>query len=336
MTCECQHRKQEVKCLATKTQPSPQRPLLPCDNECLRLQRNARLAIALHIDPLTHTDDHVPYSDTTLKLYGDNPQWAQIYEREFRVFAGDRGEKRLRFKPMKSHQRAFLHALAEDFGLDSESSDPEPHRHVCLFKTPRFVSAPLKTLAQCAKIRANQDSSTQQSTIANDATTVPYNALVLTNPQFGLTIEELDTALKKEYAACPTVTFHTSFLPSEEVVIKGSGTWTTQTLEAALTALKPTLQQTVKRLKLADGVFLCTVDDSLNVVRREDGRAKGQGGWSAVVSRSTVRSQASGSMPPRSNFVALKKESKKKVEKDAVEEDWEAAAEKLTEASEDA
>lgn len=336
VTCECQHRKQEVKCLATKTQPSPQRPLLPCDNECLRLQRNARLAIALHIDPLTHTDDHVPYSDTTLKLYGDNPQWAQIYEREFRVFAGDRGEKRLRFKPMKSHQRAFLHALAEDFGLDSESSDPEPHRHVCLFKTPRFVSAPLKTLAQCAKIRANQDSSTQQSTIANDATTVPYNALVLTNPQFGLTIEELDTALKKEYAACPTVTFHTSFLPSEEVVIKGSGTWTTQTLEAALTALKPTLQQTVKRLKLADGVFLCTVDDSLNVVRREDGRAKGQGGWSAVVSRSTVRSQASGSMPPRSNFVALKKESKKKVEKDAVEEDWEAAAEKLTEASEDA
>ncbi|KAI8948899.1 hypothetical protein F4801DRAFT_555135 [Xylaria longipes] len=340
VTCECQHRKQEVKCLATKAQPSPQRPLLKCDDECLRLQRNARLASALNIDPQTHTDNHVPYSDTTLKFYRENPQWAHVYEREFRVFAGDRTEKRLRFKPMKANQRAFIHSLAEDFGFDSESSDPEPHRHVCLFKTPRFVSAPMKTLAQCAKIRASQDSSTQQSTIANDATTIPYNALLLTNPQFGLTIEELDAALKKEYSAHPTVTFHTSFLPSEEVVIRGSGTWTSQTLEASLTALKPTLQQTVKRLKLAENVFLCSVDDSLNVLRREASQARGEGGWSAVVGRTTARPKPTGSLaspasvPLRSKFVALKKEPKKKVEEEPVEEDWEAAAEKLADTPE--
>ncbi|KAI0555399.1 hypothetical protein F4679DRAFT_523582 [Xylaria curta] len=340
VTCECQHRKQEVKCLATKAQPSPQRPLLKCDDECLRLQRNARLASALNIDPQTHTDDHVPYSDTTLKLYRENPQWAHIYEREFRVFAGDRTEKRLRFKPMKSNQRAFIHSLAEDFGFDSESSDPEPHRHVCLFKTPRFVSAPLKTLAQCAKIRASQDSLTQQSTIANDATTIPYNALLLTNTQFGLTIEELDAALKKEYAAHPTVKFHTSFLPSEEVVIRGSGTWTSQTLEASLTALKSTLRTTVRRLKLAENVFLCSVDDSLNVLRREESQARGEGGWSAVVGRTTARPKPTDSLaspasaPLRSKFVALKKEPKKKVEEEPVEEDWEAAAEKLAETPE--
>ncbi|KAI0191819.1 NF-X1 type zinc finger protein, partial [Xylaria flabelliformis] len=340
VTCECQHRKQEVKCLATKAQPSPQRPLLKCDDECLRLQRNARLASALNIDPQTHTDDHVPYSDTTLKLYRANPQWAHIYEREFRVFAGDRTEKRLRFKPMKSNQRAFIHSLAEDFGFDSESSDPEPHRHVCLFKTPRFVSAPLKTLAQCAKIRASQDSSAQQSTMANDATTIPYNALLLTNPQFGLTIEELDAALKKEYAAHPTVKFHTSFLPSEEVVIRGSGTWTSQTLEASLTALKLTLRQTVRRLKLAENVFLCSVDDSLNVLRREESQARGEGGWSAVVGRTTARPKpidslaSPASAPLRSKFIALRKEPKKKVEEEPVEEDWEAAAEKLDETTE--
>ncbi|KAI0512534.1 hypothetical protein F5B22DRAFT_615182 [Xylaria bambusicola] len=331
VTCECQHRKQEVKCLATKAQPSPQRSSLKCDDECLRLQRNARLANALNIDPQSHTDDHVPYSDTTLKFYRENPQWAQVYEREFRVFAGDRGEKRLRFKPMKSHQRAFMHSLAEDFGLDSESSDPEPHRHVCLFKTPRFVSAPMKTLAQCAKIRASQDPTTQQSTLANDATVIPYNALLLTNPQFGLTIEELNAALRKDYSAHPTVTFHTSFLPSEEIVIKGSGTWTTQTLEAALTALKLTLQQTVRRLKLADNVSLCSVDESLNVLRREEGRVQaGSGGWSAVVGKAAARPKtvtAPASVPLRSKFVALKKESKKKIG-EPVEEDWEAAAER--------
>lgn len=273
----------------------------------------------------------MPYSDTTLKFYRENPQWAHIYEREFRVFAGDRGEKRLRFKPMKSHQRAFIHSLAEDFGLDSESSDPEPHRHVCLFKTPRFVSAPMKTLAQCAKIRAGPDPTTQQSTLANDATVEPYNALLLTNPKFGLTIEELGAALQKDYAAHPTVTFHTSFLPSEEIVIKGSGTWTTQTLEAALSALKPNLQQTVRRLKLADNVSLCSVDESLNVLRREEGRVLGSsGGWSAVVGRSAVRPKtvvAPASLPLRSKFVALKREPKKKVQ-EPVEEDWEAAAER--------
>ncbi|KAI1368839.1 hypothetical protein F5Y08DRAFT_295018 [Xylaria arbuscula] len=340
VTCECQHRKQEIKCLATKDQPSPQRPLLKCDDECLRLQRNARLANALNIDPQSHTDDHVPYSDKTLKFYKENPQWAHVYEREFRVFAGDRGEKRLRFKPMKSHQRAFIHSLAEDFGLDSESSDPEPHRHVCLFKTPRFVSAPVKTLAQCAKIRANQDLTTQQSTLANDATVEPYNALLLTNPQFGLTIEELEAAFKKDYAAHPTVTFHTSFLPSEEIVIKGSGTWTTQTLEAALTALKPNLQQTVRRLKLADNVSLCSVDESLNVLRREEGHLSSGsgGGWSAVVGRSAARPKTvagPSSLPLRSKFIALKREPKKEVE-EPVEEDWEAAAERSENGEDDA
>ena len=60
---------------------------------------------------------------------------------------------RLRFKPMQANQRAFIHALAEDYGLDSESQDPEPHRHVCIFKTPRFVSAPMKTLSQCVAIK---------------------------------------------------------------------------------------------------------------------------------------------------------------------------------------
>ncbi|KAI2635508.1 hypothetical protein GGS21DRAFT_516219 [Xylaria nigripes] len=329
VTCECQHRKQEVKCLATKAETSPQRPLLKCDDECLRLQRNARLARALDIDPQTHTDDHVPYSNATLKLYKEDPQWAHIYEREFRVFAGDRAEKRLRFKPMKAQQRAFLHSLAVDFGFDSESSDPEPHRHVCLFKTPRFVSAPLKTLAQCARIRASQEPSAQQPPVVEEALTAPYNGLLLTNPQFGLTIEALDTALRKEYAAHPTVKFTTSFLPSEEVVIKGSGTWTVHTLENSLMALKPTLQQTVKRLKLAEDVWLCAVDESLNVLRREENRAPGEGRWSAVVGRTTSQPKPVVSLPLRSNFVALKKDTKKKVENEPVEDDWETAAQKL-------
>ncbi|KAI1344987.1 hypothetical protein F5Y15DRAFT_364398 [Xylariaceae sp. FL0016] len=334
ITCDCQHRKQEVRCMATTANPLPQRPTLKCDDECLRLQRNARLANALNIDPSTHMDDHVPYSDSTLKMFRDNSRWAQTYEREFRVFAAEPHERRLRFKPMKSHQRAFLHSLAEDFGLDSESSDPEPHRHVCLFKTPRFVSAPMKTLAQCAKIRAGQDTVAPESSAdTNLMSTEPYNALLLTSPRFGMTIEDLDSAFKKEYAAYPTIQFNTSFLPSEEVVIKGSGSWTSKTLESALTALKPNLAQIARRSDLAKDAFLCQVDDSLNVLRREQGRkVQGEGGWNAVVGRSAARPKTvapASAMPVRSRFVALRKEPKKKIEEEPVEDDWEAAVDKI-------
>merc|ERR1711939_596869 len=154
VTCECQNQKQAIKCLASKSSPGNSKKTLDCNEECLRLQRNAKLAAALNIDPATHTDDHIPYSTTTLSFFADHQKFGQQYEREFRVFAADDTEKRLRFKPMQPHQRAFIHALAEDFGLDSESQDPEPHRHVCIFKTPRFVSSPMKTLSQCVKIRA--------------------------------------------------------------------------------------------------------------------------------------------------------------------------------------
>lgn len=335
--------------MASKTNPWPQRLTLKCDDECLRLQRNARLANALNIDPQTHTDDHIPYSDTTLKFYREHTKWADTYEREYRVFASDAAEKRVRFKPMQSYQRAFLHSLAEDFGFDSESSDPEPHRHVCLFKTPRFVSAPMKTLSQCVRIRATQaqqaSTTTPASTTSDDTTLKqpPYNALLLSEPRFGLTVEDIDTAFKRDYAAHPTIKIQTSFLPSEEVVLKGSGSWTPQALETSLSSLKPALAATIRRLDLAKGVSLCHVDDSLNVLRREAKPQARSDGWSAVIGRSAARPKpvssaagSSSSMPLRSRFVALRREPKRKAaaaaaEEEPVDEDWEAAAEKLDE-----
>ncbi|KAI2618885.1 hypothetical protein GGR54DRAFT_604948 [Hypoxylon sp. NC1633] len=348
ITCECQRMKKEVRCMASKTNPSPQRDALKCDEECLRLQRNARLADALNIDPETHTDDHVPYSDTTLEFYKNNLQLAEKLEREYRIFAADPTQKQFRFKPMKASYRAFLHSLAEDFGFDSESADPEPNRHVILFKTPRFVSAPMKTIAQSLKIRALTQQTPSAPSLAargEDTTEKPYNGLLLSAPRFGLTTEELDSTLQKQYAAYPSVKFHTSFLPSEDIVIKGSGAGTPQILESSLTSLKPALLDTVRRLGLAQNVFLCHTDDSLNVLRSEkDAHASGEGGWSSVVGRSAARPQpkyvaAAPMMLLRNNFMALskepkkepEKEPKKKIEQEPVEEDWEEAANKLDE-----
>lgn len=320
MTCPCQTRKQEVKCLATKTSPWSDRAAslaLKCDDECLRLQRNAALASALGIDPATHTDDHVPYSDETLRMYREGvggPGWCAATEREFRAFASadDSKEKRLRFKPMPSAQRAFIHALAEDYGLDSESLDPEPHRHVCVFKTPRFLAMhgglpPRKTLAQCVRIRAAAEERDRKdarlAAVATastaSATEPPYNALLLTAPRFGLTADELDAVLAPAFAPHKGTLTFTAFFPEKDndkhviLRLKPTAGTATSPSDSLVTSLKAAVERIVLRDVLAANVLRGTVVDGLSgtrprVVRIEgrdgdaSGGSQGGGGASAI------------------------------------------------------
>ncbi|CZT53118.1 related to cysteine-rich protein NFX-1 [Rhynchosporium secalis] len=329
ITCECQNQKQAIRCLASKSSPGNSEKTLDCNEECLRLQRNAKLAAALKIDPATHTDDHIPYDSKTLSFFSANQKFAQQYEREFRVFATDEKEKRLRFKPMHPYQRAFIHGLAEDFGLDSESQDPEPHRHVCIFKTPKFVSAPTKTLGQCVKIRAGgqQEASISKPLVSSAE---PWNAFLLSNPKFGITIDELYTDLKPEFATAG-IDFEISFLPSGDVVLKALSTtsWLIK-LDKELAAIKAPVAKKVTSLGLASSTTLCAVDSSLNVLRREDENAA-SGGWSQVAKGGALlRSIAQPTVGAKSSFTVLGSkrvkdmENKKKVE-DAVD-DWEVEA----------
>ncbi|KAL8871253.1 MAG: hypothetical protein Q9174_002874 [Haloplaca sp. 1 TL-2023] len=285
-----------MKCNASKTSEGNGNKSLACDDECARLERNRKLALALNVDPEAHKDEHVPYSTETLRLFREHVKWGQQQEREFRVFAADEAEKRLRFKPMPSHQRAFLHALAEDFGFDSESMDPEPHRHVAVFKTPRFVMAPMKTLAECVRIRLNAESAAadaleEQRRLRwnNEA----YNAFFLTFPRFGLTIEELRSELSGQLQTAQGVVFDIAFLPSEEIVIKGkAATHSTNisalALEATIKAIKPSIANTISTKRLASTCQLCTLDSSLNVVRKELDSHVNADGWSRVAAKAAA------------------------------------------------
>ncbi|KAH7376046.1 transcriptional repressor NF-X1 [Plectosphaerella cucumerina] len=341
ITCACQHRKKEIKCLATRANPDPERETLKCDEECLRLQRNQRLAAALNIDPATHTDDHVPYSEATMRYAREHMRWAETQERELRVFASDIAEKRLRLKPMPAPQRAFIHHLADDFGLDTESQDPEPHRHVSVFKTPRFVSAPGKTLAQCVRIRNAQAASAARvgaSSAEAALRSLPaHNALLVSGPRFALTVEELDAALAADLSAHKNLSFSTSFLPSDEVLIRASPvtSWgsSAAAVESALGALRPVVARTLVREGLANAVALVHADADLNILRREAaGEAKASGaagGWNDVVGRAAkARAQPAvreETRPARGGFVSFSKAPRKKLVED-VDEDWEAAA----------
>jgi transcriptional repressor NF-X1 len=329
-----------VKCLSTRINPEgPQREPLKCDDECARQKRNRQLAEALNVEP-DHTDDHIPYQAVTLKLFRDNTQWAQTQEREFRVFA-ESNLRNMRFKPMKPYQRQFIHALAEDFGLDSESQDPEPHRHVSIFKGPRFVSAPRKTLMQCVRIaKAATPARAEASTAASKPAVQPYNAILISRPRFGLTVEEIDLVLAADLAAAVppehknNLTLTTSFLPTDEVLIKAttkttaatiaSGTLNPAQVESLLAALKPKVAKAMSADGLAaGGVVLCAADPtSLHILRREgDGSGgSGAGGWSQVASRAAARPRQWAAAPvidakvPGTGFVALRRLGAKKQE----------------------
>lgn len=332
-----------MKCNASKTSEGNTKESLECDDECARLARNHKLALALNIDPEAHKDDHIPYSSDTLKMFRENFKWGQTQEREIRVFAADENEKRLRFKPMPAHQRAFIHSLSEDFGFDSESMDPEPHRHVAVFKTPRFVMAPMKTLAECVRIRTSAEASstpvaeTQRRLQANNET---YNGFLLSNPRFGLTLEELRADCAASLDSTPGLSYDISFLPSEEIVIKArpassSTVLSSSAIEAAIKALKPPLSASISSKRLATSIQLCALDTSLNITRREMDDPANNGGWSQVAAKAAAPRTAPRhtGVGEKSVYTVLgsklrdakkkKEEMKKARESEVVVDDWE-------------
>ena len=355
ITCECQHLKQELKCNASRKSEGNTKKSLECDDECARLARNHRLALALNIDPEAHKDDQIPYSLGTLKMFRENVKWSQTQEREIRVFAADETEKRLRFKPMPPHQRAFLHSLSDDFGFDSESMDPDPHRHVAVFKTPRFVMAPMKSLAECVRIRASAEAfsaSVAETQKKLQADNEVFNGFLLSNPRFGLTLEEVRADCAASLDSTPDLSYDISFLPSEDIVIKArpassSTAMSSSAIEAAIKALKASLSASVSSRHVATSVQLCALDHSLNITRRETDDPANNGGWSQVAAKAAAPRTAprQSAVGEKSMYTILgsklrdakkKEEMKKAKESEVVVDDWEEEVRKQEEAEEKA
>jgi transcriptional repressor NF-X1 len=275
-----------------------------------------------------------------MKMYQENSTWAAAQEKVFRLFAANPEEKRLRFKPMPAHQRAFIHSIAEDFGFDSESMDPEPHRHVAIFKTPRFVMAPMKTLAECSRIRQMQRVNTaapaptitsrpKPAAVSGD----PFNSLIIANPRFALTIDEVNAVVKSTltHTKLP-FELEIHFLPSEEVALRpplvARLSMPEPDMQAQLESIKPALAHAVASSQIGGKLQLARLDSSLNILRKETDSSPGAG-WSQVVASRSAPSRKMEQMAPVSNkFAVLSLSSKKKKEKEKpleVADDWEAA-----------
>ncbi|RAR01197.1 single-stranded nucleic acid binding r3h [Stemphylium lycopersici] len=301
-------------------------------------------ALALNVDP-EHQNDHIPYSDATLNMYQQNSTWAATQEKQLRLFAADPDEKRLRFKPMPRNQRAFIHHLAEDFGMDSESMDPEPHRHVAIFKTPKFVMAPMRTLADCARTRQIQQriapapapSAAPAPTLRpkQNANVDPYNAFLILNPRFALTIEEVTPIVK---SVLSTTSFRceleVTFLPGEAVALKPPLAARLSIPEGDMQAMLESIQAPLSQALTAQSIGriqLARLDSTLTVLRKESDAGPGSG-WSQVAASKGIplrQVQKSTPFGNKGGFAVLSLSSKKKKDEAPVEvaEDWEAAEE---------
>ncbi|XP_040287428.1 transcriptional repressor NF-X1 isoform X2 [Bufo bufo] len=136
LQCECGRRKESVVCSAASS--AYQR--LQCDEECLALERNRRLAEALNItensDPF-NTRSGSKFSDSLKDDARKDLKFVSEIEREVKALVdavnkGKQTKKSHCFPPMNRDHRKIIHDLAEVYGVESVSYDNEPKRNVVI------------------------------------------------------------------------------------------------------------------------------------------------------------------------------------------------------------
>lgn len=240
------------------------------------------MAFALDIDP--DRDAAPPYSEETLFFYNRDKKFASTVEAKYRAFA-EGSSKRLAFQPMKSSQRAFLHTLAQDFALESESQDPEPYRSVVLTKGTNFVAAPRKSIAEFLTSKPSAMPSAMPASVLQQLKKPPkqaFNALLLKGIRVGLLSSELEKEL--EYVLKDSqLRFGLTWSGDEEVLLlPKTSSLATEQIEIELTELSPKLKRLIAQRGIADSAELCAVTKDGLVVGRQGNQ------WSTVASNKGV------------------------------------------------
>ncbi|XP_053570563.1 transcriptional repressor NF-X1 [Bombina bombina] len=114
---------------------------LQCDEECMALERNRRLAEALNIsensDPFNIRSSGSKYSDNLKEDARRDLKFASELEKEMKALVdavnkGKQTKKSHCFPPMNRDHRKLIHDLAEVYCVESVSYDNEPKRNVVI------------------------------------------------------------------------------------------------------------------------------------------------------------------------------------------------------------
>lgn len=128
--CKCKTRSLLSECLKLGKEDEEDR-VLECTDECIKNERNRKFAEALGITP--RQQSYYRYSDFLMSYAKDYPSVCSKIEKAFSFLINSR-ETSHSFAAMSKEGRRFVHELAENYHLHSESYDPEPRRHVVVTK----------------------------------------------------------------------------------------------------------------------------------------------------------------------------------------------------------
>ncbi|NWR34612.1 NFX1 protein, partial [Tachuris rubrigastra] len=143
----------EISRLITKKEMKQAR--LQCDEECLALQRNRRLAEALEIDdnsdPFNIRSSGPKYSDILKEDARKDLKFVSDIEKEMRMLVeavnkGKHTKKSHCYPPMNRDHRRIIHELAQVYGIESVSYDNEPKRNVVITAVKGKSICPSNTL----------------------------------------------------------------------------------------------------------------------------------------------------------------------------------------------
>lgn len=233
---------------------------------------------------------------------------------------------------MRRQNREFLHLLAEDWGLESESLDPEPYRSVVVRKPISFHYKPRKTISEFIATPAKPVSEIPTTTgglqqLKKSRATPLSNALHLTSPRVGLLTSELEKELAPVLAESQlrfTISWTTG---GEEILLtpKPSSLGPEQ-VDGEIKAIVGKIRRRVAQTGVAGGVEAVEAKDGKVVVGEGwnvVGAGSGARAWTGTTGATVARNRFDMTpLPKVPALPAVKKVEKKKVKEEEVLESW--------------
>ncbi|KAJ3331230.1 FKBP12-associated protein [Blyttiomyces sp. JEL0837] len=124
--CPCGNRTNETSCGAWKESLGKKAGVtLECDDNCLLLERNRRLAEALDISTPSATPTEIVYDDFLLRYANQNLTWVKGVEKTLAEFVKDPVRRMVHFPHTKAKPTRFIEALVSHYHLVPEIVDAE-------------------------------------------------------------------------------------------------------------------------------------------------------------------------------------------------------------------
>lgn len=121
----------------TRTEHGEIKTKLECNENCSKIERNRRLAVALQIEnpELTTKVGPPKYSETLKEMAKKDPNFVRSIYKSFEELVKLAKESKQKsrsysFECMNREKRQFVHDLAAHFGCTTEAYDAEPKRNV--------------------------------------------------------------------------------------------------------------------------------------------------------------------------------------------------------------